>query len=407
MNSENRDTEGLWAFVLSALLLIAVTIWFALQVNQMTDATHQQEALWTRAQLLEQVIDVLQDAETGQRGYLLTGDDSFLEPYRAARGQFTQKISQVRALPGLDAEFLLGLQTLEQAGALKFDDLQASISLRMKGDAPSALAMVSAEEGKRQMSVLRRTLDDLLAQSKSRGDRLNAATAERLRQLNLLLIATTFLVIVTVGIGVFQIRRFARTKQTLAHRLELEATHDVLTSLPNRRFLMRWLQALQAHSLRDHAGLALLFIDLDGFKRVNDRFGHDVGDTVLKSAAQALRAASRTADFGARLGGDEFVIVVSGDLTRAGLSTMANRIQQGLAELQLPGGEKGLSASIGIGLTSDVELPGISIDDLMTVADKAMYAAKQQGGKRYVFAESLQTASEPLPAAMRTGNWSV
>ena len=159
------------------------------------------------------------------------------------------------------------------------------------------------------------------------------------------------------------------------------AHSDQLTGLPNRTLLMDRLNQAISVSNRALRAISLLFIDLDGFKPVNDTYGHAIGDRLLKEVAERLAGCLREGDTAARLGGDEFVIVLlESDLERA--MTVAHRI---LGTLRVPYefGKKtisSISASIGI-----AEYPehAEDIDSLLTSADNAMYLAKKSGKNQF------------------------
>jgi diguanylate cyclase (GGDEF)-like protein len=166
------------------------------------------------------------------------------------------------------------------------------------------------------------------------------------------------------------------TSLRLQRALEHAATHDETTSLPNRRFLEEQLQGRRA----DDAFTAIFFIDLDGFKHVNDGYGHAVGDRLLREVAARLRGIVRGEHVVARYGGDEFVVVA--DVSDPDAATeIAERIRLRLAEryesipAHLP-----LSASIGVAL-ADGSI-SVGTDQLIRLADQAMYAAKDAGGNR-------------------------
>lgn len=158
------------------------------------------------------------------------------------------------------------------------------------------------------------------------------------------------------------------------------AKHDSLTGLPNRFLFMDRLESAMLRSSRSGAAMALLFLDLDGFKRVNDTLGHQAGDELLIQFAQRLTSIVRKSDTVARLAGDEFTIILE-ELTQPeeDAQAVANKI---LSAMEPPfvvtGREAKVTASIGIvvhhGTNSDV-----NISDLLQRADKGMYAAKQSG----------------------------
>ncbi len=170
----------------------------------------------------------------------------------------------------------------------------------------------------------------------------------------------------------------------VAQRRELErrALYDGLTGLPNRGlFEDRVARALAALE-RSPGWLALLFIDLDGLKTVNDSLGHDAGDEMLRETARRLSGALRSGDTLARIGGDEFLVVADGLLDVSEAGAVAERlIETFAAPLRLRGEEVPVSASIGVAATSDART---APQELVRRADVAMYRAKAGGGGRWV-----------------------
>jgi diguanylate cyclase (GGDEF)-like protein/PAS domain S-box-containing protein len=180
-------------------------------------------------------------------------------------------------------------------------------------------------------------------------------------------------------------------------RREYESRHDVLTSLLNRRALLETLPIAQLRATRTGKSMALLFIDLDGFKAVNDDLGHDAGDAVLRAVAGRLQEVVRKTDSVFRLAGDEFTVLLEGVTgTFCDARQVANKI---VAELGRPVVIEGASASVGASVGVAVFTPGgtASAEDLIKEADQQMYAAKRAGkGKVY-----------PLPEYPRGGALSV
>ena len=159
-------------------------------------------------------------------------------------------------------------------------------------------------------------------------------------------------------------------------RMRYDALHDPLTGLANRTLLRDRLTQALARSAREQLPTGVLFIDLDDFKAVNDRFGHAVGDAVLTELAGRLKAAVRPADTVARLGGDEFVVVCE-DVDCEAATALGRRMEQALRQpLAVDGAEHRLTASIGIALGDD------DADGLLARADAAVYRAKAAGRGR-------------------------
>ncbi|WP_278647364.1 GGDEF domain-containing protein [Pandoraea pnomenusa] len=169
------------------------------------------------------------------------------------------------------------------------------------------------------------------------------------------------------------------------HRLRHAATHDFLTGLPNRRAFVARLDEVIIRARAEGTKFAVIFIDLDDFKQINDRCGHDVGDALLREFAKLARDGFRTTDFVARLAGDEFVAVVE-DLPASGNEpeSILQRLREKLdADLVLGEQLIRISASIGAAV-SDGTTDSTS---LLRRADQAMYRAKQQGKNQTIISQ--------------------
>ncbi|WP_248795515.1 EAL domain-containing protein [Pseudomonas sp. MWU13-2105] len=188
--------------------------------------------------------------------------------------------------------------------------------------------------------------------------------------------------------------RAAEAKVAYAERVEYLAYHDGLTALPNRSLFSKLLSQNISEARRYHRQLAVLFLDLDRFKYINDTLGHHAGDQLLQEVAVRLKACLRAGDTVARLGGDEFVILLP-ELSEAKyVATTAQKILSAIAKpFNLQGQEFRVTASIGISLYAQ---DGLDEQTLTKHADIAMYQAKQQGKNNFQFyseklnAESLE-----------------
>jgi diguanylate cyclase (GGDEF)-like protein/PAS domain S-box-containing protein len=174
------------------------------------------------------------------------------------------------------------------------------------------------------------------------------------------------------------------SEQKLAiKRIEQLAHYDELTHLPNRSlFYDRLGQAIMT-AKRSHGSIALIYIDLDGFKKVNDMMGHHMGDLLLGKVAERLRLCVRESDTLARLGGDEFTILLNDTHAKENVELVAEKIIDSIAQpFDLEGQAAQIGASIGIARYPDDASTG---GTLLIVADKAMYAAKAAGKNTYRF----------------------
>jgi diguanylate cyclase (GGDEF)-like protein len=174
-------------------------------------------------------------------------------------------------------------------------------------------------------------------------------------------------------------------------QLRHQALHDALTGLPNRVLALDRGEQMLGRARRQNLPVAALYVDLDGFKQVNDTFGHAAGDELLRTVAARLASVVREGDTAARLGGDEFIVLVEGSTLDAGPELVAERLLEVLNEpYEINGAGRGqlaVTASIGIafGLREDA-------DELLRDADTALYEAKAAGKNRYVaFQSAMQT----------------
>ncbi len=351
------------------------------------------DSIVVRSKTEDELLNALCNAIVDQEGYRLAwigfGDDRGGFNISAFAGQASDFVSELQRHWAEDPKRAEGIAHTARsdrthivsdiAASLPFSpiyrralkhDLAAVITLPLKSESgpPGCLAIYSdtvSHFGEKECQLLKRLADNLVFG-------LNALRSHRKREQQAV-----------------EIHHLAYT--------------DSLTGLPNRRHLIHHLNGLlkDAESSR-HAG-AILFIDLDGFKLINDALGHEVGDEVLKQLGQRLQATVRGCDLVVRQGGDEF-LVVAVDAPRYGLphdsSTIADiahdlaeRIIVHLAEPLVAGGyTHRLNASVGISLFPE---HGLEAGILIENADKAMYEAKRQGGgKSHLFHEEISTSHQ-------------
>ena len=166
---------------------------------------------------------------------------------------------------------------------------------------------------------------------------------------------------------------------TANQKLEEMALTDMLTGLPNRRYALHWLTRLWQESLTEHESLAVMMIDADGFKPVNDTFGHDAGDIVLTQLARTLKESVRTDDVVCRLGGDEFLMLCPRTSLNQALQ-VAEKVRKNVNALAVPVGAGIWQGSVSIGVAEQTNVS--SPEALLKVADESVYAAKRNGRNR-------------------------
>lgn len=171
-----------------------------------------------------------------------------------------------------------------------------------------------------------------------------------------------------------------RAEEKIAHL----AHHDFLTGLPNRAYFSEILEHSIALTRRGQGKLAVLFLDLDGFKKINDTLGHEAGDLLLQGVSQRLQATVRESDTVARIGGDEFILLLESVTVPDNAVVVAQKIIDNLMPaFDLNGASGRVGASIGIALYPQ---HGEQAEELLRRADDAMYQAKRNGKNRYRFA---------------------
>jgi diguanylate cyclase (GGDEF)-like protein/PAS domain S-box-containing protein len=186
--------------------------------------------------------------------------------------------------------------------------------------------------------------------------------------------------------------------EDISDRKEAEATlvhktlHDPLTGLPNRQLFLQRLEWARSERLASRSGVAVVFIDMDGFKAVNDTHGHHAGDELLVAVARRLREAVRPSDDVARYGGDEFLVLAGAVDTVDDATQLAWRLANTLrAPFRVDGQIVRVTASLGIAFSSN---PQEDTEELVRKADAAMYIAKQRGSNRVaIFGEELEASS--------------
>ncbi len=198
-------------------------------------------------------------------------------------------------------------------------------------------------------------------------------------------------------IGIIGLGRDITERKRADERIRFLATHDSLTELPNRATFSEALAAAIADARTRGGRFAILFVDLDHFKFINDSLGHEAGDSLLKQLAARLRASVRANDLVARLGGDEFVLLCKDPADLEHIEALASRVlESAIRPVALLGQERRISASVGVAVYPD---DGDTERVLMKSADTAMYTAKEEGKSTYRLS-SRRLRTESLERAL-------
>ncbi len=373
--------------VMAAMTLLAAVSWLFFAAFNLIDNVALKgtldEARYESVNLLSAIVD----AETGQRGYLITNNVTFLEPYNHARARAAEALVKWSASTTNLPELKPIIANLQKLIDEKFRIIESSLQIQLNAGSYAPHLTLSKDHG-------REIMDKIRAELNSAGDILNASEQRvrdeintRLRQA---ITGAVLLLLVMVGILLFAYRRTVYLfdqnikAQKVADRLNYQAGHDALTDIPNRRNFELTLKRVLAMSARNRESFGLLYLDLDGFKKVNDQYGHDVGDAALIEVIERFTVALRESDFLARIGGDEFVLIVQNYGNKAELELLANRIIQSLhSDILIAGRKIRLGVSIGVACyPSDAR----ATDSLVAKADAAMYRAKEAGRNCVYFA---------------------
>ncbi|WP_052507784.1 GGDEF domain-containing protein [Sphingomonas hengshuiensis] len=323
------------------------------------------------------------EALRGEGGYLLTGESMFLAAYTQGREQAPRLAAELRRLTEGNPSQRANLALMDARLAGFLGVLRETADLTDQGKRAEAVARISADMREHDIEGLLSAIARIEEEERQRLDAREAASQHKLDRIESTQRAVSGLALLCLGVsagtGIASSRARAATLDA-QDRLRLAATSDELTQLANRRALFAVLDAEHARATRIGAPLSLAIIDLDHFKAINDSLGHQAGDTVLRTVAEALNEATRATDVPGRLGGEEFGVVMPDTDDRAA-AIAAERIRERVAALRsrLPdGNEVPMTVSIGVAQL----MPGEDRDTLMARADAALYRAKEEGRNR-------------------------
>ena len=385
------ERKILLAFVAGGLLLLAAG-WFAVDSGRAyLGAEAEADRLRDAERAVLAVELSLRRAESGQRGYLLTGRQEYLRPYERAIEDLGAQMEETRELLADKPDAIALYWNVDKLVRLKLAEIQHTIEVRRSEGFEEALKIVNSDIGAVEMRDIRVNIEAIQRQLQARKAAELTRSAQRSSN-TLLGMVFGGIVVALLSVAAYLVIAWElRERRQLAVRVEAQANQDALTHLPNRRFFVQWLGFNLAQAKRDGADLALMFIDLDGFKAVNDRYGHDAGDALLVQIARRFRATLRESDLLARVGGDEFALIAPNAKDGREMGQLSQRLLNALSDASAPklAGEP-VSASIGIAFYPD---DAEDLQGLVAAADAAMYAAKRAGKNRFAFYATSDAAA--------------
>lgn len=373
--------------IAAALLCISMAGLFV-AMYQLVDYSEQKDLVDRQRYQVVTLGKAITNAESGQRGYLLTGHTLFLDALEQGQAEAMKAISLLEHDLDTSSAARPLLANIKQLVQQKFNAMDKSVQVQMHAGEYAPHLSLSRDRGRELMKLI----DGQLAQVDEQLLIKRQWFEQAIRNRILASVTVAILLsIVIISVLVFSYRSTTllleqvMENQAVAKQLSHQADHDLLTSLPNRRSVNVYLESTYEMARIGSKQFAVFFMDLDGFKRVNDAYGHDVGDALLIEVANMFKRVLRQSDFLARQGGDEFVLVVSNYLHRLELTQLAQRLIHLFAQ---PVIVRGIPLEIGVSI-GIAEYPhhGKNVKQLLHVADKAMYDSKKNGKNRFSFGE--------------------
>lgn len=377
----NRFQGVLLAIIACLAILVLVFGVLALEdsVVFLQDSRKMERLVRVQHLLDRLLIDIL-NAETGQRGYLLTGRPAYLKPYLDADAALEKDLFDIKNSDCKDSAFKAEMPVVTALLRAKRDEIARTIRLRNQKGLSAAIPIIRSNFGITMMRLIQLHISNIDRSIHHRIHLIRQSSEARKRASERhagILIPIFFLVLIG---GYLYFWRSYRLIHFLTLQLEREATHDSLTGLPNRRFFYEALKLALGRLERGTHSCIVLYLDLDRFKEVNDRFGHEAGDRLLVEFAKRLQALTRKGDLVSRLGGDEFSIVLDLVDDPGFVFEIARKLEERLTETPLIPelGVSDVGVSIGWAIAPQ---DGTDPDVMIVKADKAMYRAKEDHRK--------------------------
>ncbi|GEA60046.1 diguanylate cyclase domain-containing protein [Vibrio comitans] len=380
--------------------------------NKLQWVIHTNQVMQTSGELL----NAISDAETGQRGYLLTGQSYYLEPYFRSRDEIKSIWGELKSLTADNPQQQELLDDLVEDIDNKLDDLAIKISLYNEQPA-EAIEMVRTNVGKKYMDNIRRYLSDFNSEERRLLEQRNGDYREARAYITMMIVIETVIMVflalftvITVNRALFTpltklidatqnveqgkkqdivdylprdeigylMGRFYKMSESVHQRhseLHTKAHTDELTGAYNRTTLYTDIEEAITYSKLENKVVALCFLDMDGFKDINDQLGHEYGDILLQTVAQRLKETVRSSDRIYRYGGDEFVVLLPNVRFQEDVSQIVSNLVESIRKpITHKGKHIDIRFSIGVSVAPvDTSDPSVLVDN----ADKAMYRSKQ------------------------------
>ncbi len=372
--------------LIASLLLATSMVWIFFAMSQVIQLTAQKDHVDAQRYNIIAMSNAISSAESGQRGYLLTSNATFLDAYDEGKVAIKNHFKEINKLNKHFPELTIIFQKVRNLVNSKFNLMNKGIQVQLRaGSYASHLTLVKGYD-KLLMTEIKLELN--------KADKLLYEVRKRYEQdikskINALLYGGVVLILFICGIFTHSYKRTLLLFEKVSegevelNSLNYLATHDTLTGLNNRRGFEDYFMSTYVKTARRLNRCAVFYMDLDGFKVVNDTYGHKLGDKLLIKVAQLFSQAIREHDFIARLGGDEFVLVVDRYENRQELIQLADRLID-IIDQPLLSQYKHDRVGVSIGIATYPE-DAKEVFSLIALADQAMYQAKQAGKNRWSF----------------------
>ncbi len=336
---------------------------------------------------IDRIHSDITESGLGKNGYLLSGQTAYLVSYTTGIEKMVQDIGDLRRLlsRGKSTDTLARLNQFANIGSS--DLVQSSRRMQQRGLMETRAHFRKLQE-RSPLEEITPYMENIRIVYLKAHEEMEKASRKRLRRASTLFGLSFILFASFLGVASKRILEDISKVNELVTSLHHDAHHDPLTGLPNRAFVMEWIGYALSNCSREKKRLAILYIDLDSFKEINDLLGHDSGDLALIEVSKRFGSQLRGSDVLSRLGGDEFVLLMSGFTDPEAPFLLGERLIKSLDDpIILPNATPCLGASIGISVfPEDGETP----ESLMKEADKAMYCSKELGGNRICFSMGAQ-----------------
>ncbi len=368
------------SFLIAIALLLSVAVLVAVSFQQMNRQKDWVAHTYEVINLLQGVLSGMKDIQSAQRGYLITGVESYLDPYKEALPQVSRDMGTLRELIGDSRQQSDRLTELGDHVRQRMEIARQLITTYQAHGQAAAFSAVAGGKGKRQMDYIRDISAAMIAEEQRLlAERRNAMDGYTRGTITAGVtgLAICFAVLVS---AFYQINREALRNKELQQALREQSIRDPLTNLFNRRYMEETIAREIARAKRMQTSLVVMVADIDHFKKVNDTYGHEGGDAVLTAFADLVHTKVRQEDIACRMGGEEFVIILPG-ITQAQAEERANDICRSLRALPVDFDGKTImvTTSVGVSFYPDHATEG---QKLVALADAALYQAKHGGRDR-------------------------